>query len=157
MALTEEQQRLNEEAIQNTIDEWAQNQTSDKIKGLAEKNESFKGMTSPGRIDAQIESGVDFFDDVEGGARGFTPKTDLESLYNQAQNATFGPVEGEVDYYADLNPPLVSTIFQPLQSEGGYLVTPPLFGKASPFPSTCLLYTSPSPRDVEESRMPSSA
>ena len=24
-------------------------------------------------------------------------------------------------------------------------------------PSTCLLYTSPSPRDVEESRMPSSA
>ena len=66
MALTEEQQRLNEEAIQNTIDEWAQNQTSDKIKGLAEKNESFKGMTSPDRIDAQIENGVDFFDDVEG-------------------------------------------------------------------------------------------
>ena len=26
-----------------------------------------------------------------------------------------------------------------------------------PFPYTCLLYTSPSPRDVEESRMPSSA
>ena len=25
------------------------------------------------------------------------------------------------------------------------------------YPSTCLLYTSPSPRDVEESRMPSSA
>ena len=58
MALTEEQQRLNEEAIQNTIDEWAQNQTSDKIKGLAEKNESFKGMTSPGRIDAQIAAVV---------------------------------------------------------------------------------------------------
>ena len=131
MALTEEQQRLNEQAIQNTIDEWTQNQTSDKIKGLAEKNESFKGMTSPGRIDAQIESGVDFFDDVEGGARGFTPKTDLESLYNQAQNATFGPVEGEVDYYADLNPPSVSTIFQPLQEEGSYLVSPPF-----PSPST---------------------
>ena len=131
MALTEEQQRLNEEAIQNTIDEWSQNQMSDKIKGLAEKNESFKGMTSPGRIDAQIESGVDFFDDVEGGARGFTPKTDLESLYNQAQNTTFGPVEGEVDYYADLNPPSVSTIFQPLPNEGGYLVSPPF-----PSPST---------------------
>ena len=26
-----------------------------------------------------------------------------------------------------------------------------------PAPNTCLLYTSPSPRDVEESRMPSSA
>ena len=26
-----------------------------------------------------------------------------------------------------------------------------------PVPQTCLLYTSPSPRDVEESRMPSSA
>ena len=26
-----------------------------------------------------------------------------------------------------------------------------------PHPRTCLLYTSPSPRDVEESRMPSSA
>ena len=131
MALTEEQQRLNEEAIQNTIDEWSQNQMSDKIKGLAEKNESFKGMTSPDRIDAQIENGVDFFDDVEGGATGFTPKTDLESLYNQAQGATFGPVEGEVDYYADLNPPSVSTIFQPLPNEGGYLVSPPF-----PSPST---------------------
>ena len=125
MALTEEQQRLNEQAIQNTIDEWAQNQTSDKIKGLADKNESFKGMTSPGRIDAQIESGVDFFDDVEGGARGFTPKTDLESLYNQAQGATFGSVEGDVDYYADLNPPSFTSIFQPLQEEGSYLVSPP--------------------------------
>ena len=103
------------------------NQTSDKIKGLADKNESFKGMTSTGEDRFfQIESGVDFFDDVEGGGTGFTPKTDLESLYNQAQEATrFGPVEGDVDYYADLNPPLVSTIFQPLPNEGGYLVSPP--------------------------------
>ena len=35
------------------------------------------------------------------------------------------------------------------------------FGACSPEdenePQTCLLYTSPSPRDVEESRMPSSA
>ena len=30
-------------------------------------------------------------------------------------------------------------------------------GKAREVPIACLLYTSPSPRDVEESRMPSSA
>ena len=32
-----------------------------------------------------------------------------------------------------------------------------LTGKLDPDVNTCLLYTSPSPRDVEESRMPSSA
>ena len=32
-----------------------------------------------------------------------------------------------------------------------------LFGYAASLSTTCLLYTSPSPRDVEESRMPSSA
>ena len=41
---------------------------------------------------------------------GFTPKTDLESLYNQVQNATFGPVGGGVTEYANLNPFL--TAFQ---------------------------------------------
>ena len=33
----------------------------------------------------------------------------------------------------------------------------PLNGEYCPAPKICLLYTSPSPRDVEESRMPSSA
>ena len=39
------------------------------------------------------------------------------------------------------------------------LIVPSLVNDASVFPlwATCLLYTSPSPRDVEESRMPSSA
>ena len=75
------------------------------LKDLAADLENFKyGISSPDRIDGQIESGVDFFDDTTGGARGFTPKTDLESLYNQVQNATFGPVGGGVDTYADLNP-----------------------------------------------------
>ena len=32
-----------------------------------------------------------------------------------------------------------------------------LFDSASPFRETCLLYTSPSPRDMRRSRMPSSA
>ena len=32
-----------------------------------------------------------------------------------------------------------------------------LYGIDTPESRTCLLYTSPSPRDVEESRMPSSA
>ena len=35
----------------------------------------------------------------------------------------------------------------------GLIITPPVLGRIS----ICLLYTSPSPRDVEESRMPSSA
>ena len=44
----------------------------------------------------------------------------------------------------------------PEQSRG--LVAPGLVGYTDKLPSpSCLLYTSPSPRDVEESRMPSSA
>jgi len=75
------------------------------LKDLAADLENFKyGISSPDRIDGQIESGVDFFDNETGGADGFTPKTDLESLYHKVQNATFGPVGGGVDTYANLNP-----------------------------------------------------
>lgn len=75
------------------------------LKDLASDLESFKyGISSPDRIDGQIESGVDFFDNTTGGADGFTPKTNLESLYHKVQNATFGPVGGGVDTYANLNP-----------------------------------------------------
>ena len=76
------------------------------LKDLAADLESFKyGITSPDKIDGQIESGVDFFDNVEGGAKGFTPKAgDLESQYNSYQNANFGPVGGDVTEYANLNP-----------------------------------------------------
>ena len=39
----------------------------------------------------------------------------------------------------------------------GYLKCDGTIYKADDYPQLCLLYTSPSPRDVEESRMPSSA
>ena len=48
--------------------------------------ENFKyGMSSPDKVDGQIESGVDFFDDLEGGAVGFTTQAEgnLLSQYNK--------------------------------------------------------------------------
>ena len=45
-----------------------------------------------------------------------------------------------------------------LKGEGPFTVFAPTDEAFANFwPETCLLYTSPSPRDVEESRMPSSA
>ena len=41
--------------------------------------------------------------------------------------------------------------------EGFKVFTLPRFGTTSPWSSNCLLYTSPSPRDLSTSRMPSSA
>ena len=46
--------------------------------------ENFKyEVSSPDKVNAQISNGVDFFDDVKGGATGFTPKVDLESRYHK--------------------------------------------------------------------------
>ena len=59
------------------------------LKDLISDLSNFKyGMTSPDQVDNQIETGVDFFPNDD--ASGFTPKTNLESLYNQVQNGTFG-------------------------------------------------------------------
>ena len=49
------------------------------------------------------------------------------------------------------------TITQGSGGFGGPLTVEPKEGKDVLLYITCLLYTSPSPRDVEESRMPSSA
>ena len=49
---------------------------------------------------------------------------------------------------------------EPLTDETGSIISIPLDSQGCPYlepPRVCLLYTSPSPRDVEESRMPSSA
>ena len=57
------------------------------LKDLAADLKNFKyGMSGPDNIDGQIENGVDFFDNNEGGADGFTPKTDLESLYHKVRD-----------------------------------------------------------------------
>ena len=59
------------------------------LKDLAADLKNFRyGISSPDKVDNQIKNGVDFFDDNEGGATGFTPKTDLESLYHKVQNGT---------------------------------------------------------------------
>ena len=56
-------------------------------------------------IDNQIKTGVDFFDDTEGGAKGFVPKTNLESFYNKVQEGNVvAPRTHDGTYYADLNP-----------------------------------------------------
>jgi len=59
------------------------------LKDLASDLTNFKyNQTSPDKVDNQIAKGVDFFDDTTGGATGFTPKTDLESLYNKVAEGT---------------------------------------------------------------------
>ena len=60
----------------------------------------FRGQTTRDSIDNQIENGVDFFPNTD--APGFTPKTDLESLYNKVKDGNLGPVGGNVDKYANL-------------------------------------------------------
>ena len=51
----------------------------------------------------------------------------------------------------------ISTVVQPQRFGGRMGFARPGMSKSSSVGMACLLYTSPSPRDVEESRMPSSA
>ena len=75
------------------------------LKDLASDLANFKyDQTSPDKIDNQINKGVDFFDNKTGGADGFTPKTDLESLYHKVQNGAVAPVGGNVAPYANMSP-----------------------------------------------------
>ena len=91
------------------------------LKDLASDLSAYKGQTTPTSIDNQIENGVDFFDDDTGGAVGFTPKTDLESLYHKVGEGTIvaGPTPPGnssqftsgfmttpiADYLSNFNPP----------------------------------------------------
>ena len=81
------------------------------LKDLAADLTNFKyGISSPDNIDGQIENGVDFFDNNEGGADGFTPKTDLESLYHKVRdgNIVSGPILLKIHHQSKLTAPLVS-------------------------------------------------
>ena len=75
------------------------------LKDLAADLTNFKyGISGPDSIDGQIENGVDFFDNNEGGADGFTPKTDLESLYHKVRdgNIVSGPTPpGNTSQFTD--------------------------------------------------------
>ena len=54
------------------------------LKDLVSDLSNFRyGISSPDKLDGQINKGVDFFPDDASGAEGFTPKTNLESRYNK--------------------------------------------------------------------------
>ena len=80
------------------------------LKDIRTNLENYKfGMSEPVRIDAQIENGVDFFDDLEGGVtRGFTTKVvpgEHQTEYLKFYEGTpVGPRSHSGTYYADLNP-----------------------------------------------------
>jgi len=67
--------------------------------------ENFKyEVSGPDKINAQISDGVDFFDDVKGGATGFTPKVDLESRYHKyVEGPVVAPRDHTGTYYANVN------------------------------------------------------
>ena len=77
-----------------------------------------------------------------------TPSQDITIVtIDEATIEKYGQWPFPRDILADL-------IIKLRQAETGIIVMPILFSEEDRF---CLLYTSPSPRDVEESRMPSSA
>lgn len=53
------------------------------LKDLISDLSNFKGQSNYDGLDNQIEKGVDFFPNNSAGAKGFTPKTNLESKYNK--------------------------------------------------------------------------
>ena len=53
------------------------------LKDLVSDLSNFKGQSQYDGLDSQIEKGVDFFPNNSAGAKGFTPKTNLESKYNK--------------------------------------------------------------------------
>ena len=91
-------------------------------------------------------NGLVFFNVV----KGSTPPTD-------EVDCCIYPGQGElkiVTYSTDLS---VCTISEVVCDTQNYKKTDPFLFPVFEFLNSCLLYTSPSPRDVEESRMPSSA
>ena len=70
------------------------------------KNFKYGSLSSPDKIDAQIENGVDFFDDNQSGATGFTPKAgDLESQYKKFAEGTIATKWPEAARTNEINVP----------------------------------------------------
>ena len=72
------------------------------LKDLVSDLSNFNGRSQYDKLDSQIEKGVDFFPNTD--APGFTPKTDLETLYHKVKEGTVAPIGGDVTPYANLNP-----------------------------------------------------
>jgi len=73
---------------------------------LKVSREKFKyDISGPDKVNAQIESGVDFFPDETSGATGFTPNIDLESRYHKyIEGPVVEPRTHDGTYYANLDP-----------------------------------------------------
>ena len=64
---------------------------------------------------------------------------------------------GNLYYHFHGKEPLILGLFERFQAELAPLLDPPADVELAPEDYCCLLYTSPSPRDRQKSRMPSSA
>ena len=70
------------------------------LKDLVSDLSNFKGRSQYDKLDDQIKNGVDFIPNTD--APGFTPKTDLKSLFNKVSEGTFGPIGGNAPKYSSL-------------------------------------------------------
>ena len=70
------------------------------LKDLVSDLSNFKGRSQYDKLDDQIKNGVDFIPNTD--APGFTPKTDLNSLFNKVSEGTFGPIGGNAPKYSSL-------------------------------------------------------
>jgi len=92
-----------EDKFPSRVDEGVYAPEPTPIQGVYQDTKNQSTILSP--IDAQIKRGVDFFDDMQGGAKGFVPKTNLESFYNKVQEGNVVPPRThDGTYYANLNP-----------------------------------------------------
>ena len=103
---------------------------------------------------AAAEAGVALINDVSGGLADadmyrVMADTDLPVCLMHWRTVQFGDAAGSADHGGDV----VRDVHETLDRLAGNALEAGVRGENI----TCLLYTSPSPRDVEESRMPSSA
>ena len=70
------------------------------LKDLVSDLSNFKGRSQYDKLDDQIKNGVDFIPNTD--APGFTPKTDLESLFNKVKEGIIGPIGGNAPKYSNL-------------------------------------------------------
>ena len=96
-----------------------------------------------------------FFFQAEDGIRDRSPSRGLGDVYKRQLNEQLNLIKENIG----TNPIVTITYFIPddRKSGGAYISNTGVVKKINEYNHTCLLYTSPSPRDGLLSRMPSSA